>query len=122
MEKRGNSEHVRIEKKKSNEADEVPASALVELRSLGKKGHEDRWIDFEVEHGDVAPRGSQKYSRHLRKSIRTLPPISPQATGLLETSSLSFRRSRRQLPSPRWRCPPCLSCNASRGCTCGPPP
>src|SRR6266581_1775732 len=93
MEEGRDSQHVGVEKKKSGEADEVASPGVVELSALGQKTDEDRWIDFEVEHGDVAPFSSQKYSGHLRKSIRTLPPISPRATVLLETSSLSFHQS-----------------------------
>src|SRR3954470_6720533 len=60
MEERGQRQDVRVEKKKSDEADEVSASVIVQLHPDRQVRPQDGWIDLVIEHAEVTPVGGQE--------------------------------------------------------------
>ena len=60
MEKRRHVEHVGVEKKETDQADEVTTRGRVELGPLRRERLKNRAVYLEVEHGDVAPFGCEK--------------------------------------------------------------
>jgi len=69
MKKRRDIQHVRVEKQKTDEADEMASRTWVELRSLGHERLEHRGLYLEIEHREVAPLGGEKDLLHSLASI-----------------------------------------------------
>ena len=64
MKEGGHAEDVGVEKKKSDEANEMTPILIVELSSFGNEGTEHRRIHLEIEQGQIAPLGGQESPRH----------------------------------------------------------
>src|SRR4029450_6739663 len=67
------SENPRIEKHEPDQAHEFPAAIIVELRPGGDPGAQERWIDFEIQHRQMAPLGGEEYGPGVSHPVLDAP-------------------------------------------------
>src|SRR5262245_42349735 len=73
MTRDGDSENARIEKHEPDQAHECPAAIIVELRPGGDQGMHERWIDFEIQHRQMAPLGGEEYGPGVSHPVLGAP-------------------------------------------------
>src|SRR5262245_3761880 len=73
MTRDGDSENARIEKHEPDQAHEYPAAIIVELRPGGDQGTHERWIDFEIQHRQMAPLGGKEYGPGVSHPVLGAP-------------------------------------------------
>src|ERR1017187_6530189 len=104
MERNRNSTNTRILKEKSDETDISFAIPEIQLRARGNEKHKCRWINFIIEHRQIAPFGGHENFRwigfdyiHRRRMLSILIRHSAIENQNSSHASLRIRTVRRRL-------------------------
>src|SRR2546423_10648444 len=71
-------EQTRVEKKKADHTDERFAVFEIDFSSRWDKWRNDLWIDHEIEHGDISPVSSEKWTHADKICDGRRPPLQNQ--------------------------------------------